>query len=139
MRVRVKDQITPGMHSKFNLSRFKAAEKSILNRMKDHWYLTSSGDRSKISASVYDYFLLKPTSFFTEQFNLDREIVCLFSPYEKFEPRTLDAVNHIADTLGNKSRLESICLILISKDDEIEEKVKKFYGNDPDKKIIIPF
>jgi len=127
------------MHSKFNLSRFKASEKTILNRMKDYWYLTSSGDRVKISASVYDYFLVKPTSFFTEQFNLDREIVCVFSPYDKFEPRTLDAVNHIAESLSNSSRLESICLILISKDDDIEEKLKRFYGNDPDKKIIIPF
>lgn len=131
--------ISAGMHLKFNLARFKAAEKSILNKMKEYWYLTSSGERIKIANSVYDYFLIKPTSFFTEQFSLDKEIVCVFSSYDKFEPRTLDAVNHITEQLSTRSRLESICVILISKDNEVEDKVKKLYGNDPDRKIIIPF
>ena len=90
--------ISAGMHQKFNMARFKAAEKTILNKMKEYWYLTSSGDSVKISSSHYDYFLIKPTSSFTEQFSLDREIICVFSAYEKFEPRTLDAVNQITES-----------------------------------------
>ena len=100
--------VNSGIHPQFALDRFKATEKTIINKLKEFWYVTSSGDSLKIKNSTYDYFLIKPTTQFTEKFNLDREIVCLFSPYENFEPRTLDVFDTIFQKMP-KSRVENLC------------------------------
>ena len=130
--------VNSGIHPQFALDRFKATEKTIINKLKEFWYVTSSGDSLKIKNSTYDYFLIKPTTQFTEKFNLDREIVCLFSPYENFEPRTLDVFDTIFQKMP-KSRVENLCAILISKNSSVEEQVKKISNSDPEQKIIIPF
>lgn len=130
--------VNAGIHPKFALQRFSASEKAIVNKLKNFWYVTSSGESLQIKNSTYDYFLIKPTTQFTEKFNLDREIVCLFSPYTNFEPRTLDVFENIFQKLP-KSRVENLCSILISKDNNVEELVKKISNSDPEQKLIIPF
>ena len=47
--------------------------------------------------SKYRYVLLQPTQDMEEMFNLGREIVCLFSEYEKLEIRTLAVFDKIAE------------------------------------------
>lgn len=131
--------MSSSIHDKFNLSRFRATEKTILRKLSNFWFLTSSGASVTIGSSRYDYFFMKPINLLKEQFNLDREILCIFSQYENFEPRTLDAIENVHQKIGNIARLENICTILISKDIEIEEKIKRYNSNDPEKKIIIPF
>lgn len=133
-----KSFVNAGIHPKFALKRFDASEKTIINKLKVFWYVTSSGESLQIKNSTYDYFLIKPTTQFTEKFNLNREIVCLFSPYTNFEPRTLDVFDDIFQKLP-KSRVENLCSILISKDNNVEELVKKLSNSDPEQKLIIPF
>ena len=62
----------------------------------------------------------------------------MFSPYENFEPRTLDVFETIFKKLP-KSRVENLCAILISKNKKVEEQVIKISNTDPEQKIIIPF
>ena len=81
----------PGMHTNFAKNRFDSKEQIILNSLKREWFLTNSGSKITLASSIYDYFLIKPTKLFSEMFNLEREIICVFSPYDRFEPRTLDA------------------------------------------------
>ncbi len=130
--------VNPGFYPKFALNRFDSTEQDILKNLSKLWYITNSGDSLRIKNSTYNYFLIKPTTQFTEKFNLDREIVCLFSPYENFEPRTLDVFETIFKKLP-KSRVENLCAILISKNKKVEEQVIKISNTDPEQKIIIPF
>ncbi len=90
---------TPGKHSQFALSRFGEEERTILSKL-TRWYLTNSGAHLQLATSEYDYFLMKPTAMFSEMFNIEREIIAVFSPYPRFEPRTLD----VFDVAQQRSR-----------------------------------
>ena len=71
-------------------------------------------------------------------FNIDREIIAVFSPYDNFEPRTLDAFDYASSKLQDL-RVENVCRLLISKDKYIEDKISNLLKSDPEQPIIIPF
>lgn len=129
---------TPGIHPNFIMERFHGEERMILDKISKEWFLTSSGCEISLASSTYEYFLIKPNPQFTEMFNLEREIISVFSPYENFEPRTLDAFTWAQDSLTDL-RIESVCKVLISKDPHIENKIDSLLKTDPEQPIIIPF
>ena len=130
--------VRPGIHPKFHLDRFAEDECTIIKNLSVDWYVTSSGNKIILAASTYDYFLIKPTTLFSEMFNIEREIICVFSPYEHFEPRTLDAFSEAEKSLSDL-RTETICKILISNDNSIEAKIDSLLKADPEQPIIVPF
>src|SRR5262249_47967912 len=127
-----------GMHRQFVVERFDADEQKIIRKLAREWYLTNSGHHIKIAASSYDYFLMKPTQAFAEMFNLDRELIVVFSPYQTFEPRTLDAFDQAEKQLSDL-RTETVCKVLISKDILVESKIDALLKTDPEQPIVIPF
>lgn len=133
-----KSDIKPGIHREFDLSRFKENERIILNNLAKFCYLSYSGTEIKIGKSSYNYILLKPIDKFAEMFNINREIICLFSAYANFEPRTLETYDKIISDLA-KFRVENICFILISKDINIDEKINNLIESEPEHPIVIPF
>lgn len=132
-----KPGITPGINPKVYLSFFPDIEKRIVHNMSKHWYITYSG-RIKIGHIRYLYLLIKPVDYFQELFNIDREIVLIFSPYENFEPRTLDAYSEVYNK-HQKLRLERICSILVSRDNDIENVLVDLLKNDQEAQIVVPF
>jgi len=138
----IQQNIRPGMHPNFELENYTDEEQKILNKLKHEWFLTRSSSKYTppivFGASVCRFFLMKPTTFFSEMFNLDREIVCVFSPYDKFEPRTLDAFDIVYRKLPDL-RAETVCRVLISKDVNVEPAVEKLLKSDPEQPIVIPF
>jgi len=80
---------------------------------------------------------LKATSEYEEAFSFSREIIGIISSYDTFEARTLDAFDGVCK-LFQKSRIEKICYLLISKDNLVTEKIK-MYLNEQEKQIIVPF
>lgn len=133
-----KNEIKPGFHREFDISRFKENERIILNNLSTFCYLSYSGSEINIGKSSYNYILLKPSDKFSEMFNINREIICLFSTYQNFEPRTLETYDKIIDDLA-KFRVENICFILISKDVNIDEKINNLIESEPEHPIVIPF
>ena len=83
-------------------------------------------------------FLIKPTDIYQQMFNLEREILVLFSPYESFEPRTLDAIDQAAKQY-QQLRLDRIVSILISMDSKIEEKIRRLLATERETQIVVPF
>ena len=128
----------PGFHKQFRLDTFPAQEQAILERLSKEWYVTNSGEEFNLGISKFRYFLMKPALIFSEMFNIDREIICVFSPYENFEPRTLDAFDYAAAKFP-KLRVENVCWVLISKDSAVEEKVASLIKVEPEQPIVIPF
>lgn len=129
----------PGVHKTFHMDRFDPREKQILQRLQNWWYLTNSGKEIVLGANArISYFLMRPVTSFAEMFNLDREIICVFSPYPNFEPRTLDAFD-FAQKRYEGLRTETVCRILISGDPKVEEKIDNLLKNDPEQPIVIPF
>lgn len=130
--------VVPGKHKSFNLENFRISEQGVLKKLAEDWYLTRSGGEFKVSNARYSYFLMKPLKEFSEMFNIDREILCIFSDYSNFEARSMDVFDHIYG-LHRGARLENVCRILISRDIDVEAKVKKISDDDPESPIIIPF
>ncbi|EHH6142617.1 hypothetical protein QOQ34_004482, partial [Escherichia coli] len=127
----------PGFHKQFLLERFNADEQKILKLLSKGWYLTNSGEELQIAQSRYNYFLMKPTPKTSEMFNIEREIVCVFSNYDYFEPRTLDFFEQVYMRLP-KMRTEMVCAVLIGRAPDTEEKVEQLLKSDPEHQIIVP-
>ncbi|MCC6972064.1 MAG: ATP-binding protein [Phycisphaerales bacterium] len=132
-----KSVTNPGYHKQFFKDRFKDDERSILDALSKAWYMTSSGERIRAAQSEYEYFLMKPTPRTSEMFNLERELICVFSDYPNFEPRSLDIFDKVVERLP-KMRAESVCQVLISRARDVEEKVDKLLKSDPEHPIVIP-
>ena len=132
-----KSVVNPGYHKQFIKSRFKDDERSILDALSRNWYLTSSGEKIHAAQSEYDYFLMKPTPRTSEMFNIERELICVFSDYANFEPRSLDIFDKVVGRIP-KMRSESVCQILISRARDVEEKVDRLLKSDPEHPIVIP-
>ncbi len=132
-------KVVPGINPRAEFSRFSDDEKKIVRRISQDWYVTNSGgDLCLGPTSFYRYLLVKPIDMFQEMFNIERELVLIFSSYENFEPRTLDAIS-AAIKKHQMLRIERICSILISKDDDIERKLKELLKNDHEAQIVVPF
>jgi len=104
-------KITPGIHPNATLENFNEEEKKIIKKLSSDWYITNSGGTIKLSVtSCYKYFLLKPTAKYQELFNIEREIIVVFSDYNDFEPRTLDAFDYVINQ-HQELRIEKVCSV----------------------------
>lgn len=138
MPEKIKGKAYPGFHNQFLLSRFGEDEQKILRKLSNEWYLTNSGKGLQLTGARYDYFLMKPTILFSEMFNIDREIICTFSNYKYFEPRAFDAFDVAQNEVFNL-RTETVCRVLISNDEDTENKIESILKTDPEQPIVIPF
>ena len=133
--------VNPGIHPQVrHLTCFSLEENKILNKLGTEWYVTRGGEiwlgPSETHSSKYRYILLKPISMYQNMFNLDREIVAIFSSYENFEPRTLDAIDHVTKKF-QQLRIEKVCSVIFSKNKQVEKKIRELL-NDEESQIIVP-
>jgi hypothetical protein len=139
MQENSKTIIRAGIHSGVELSRFTEEEQKVIKKFSGEWYVTSAGTDINLSrTSNYKYFLIKPTSQYQELFNIEREIIVIFSDYEEFLPRTLDAFDEVFNRHG-KLRIDRVCSVLVSKDSDIEIKIKRLLTEDQENQIVVPF
>lgn len=117
-------------------------EQAIAKAFAKVFYITVFDHTAPSFNSRYTYYLLKPTHFFSEKFNLNREIIMIFSDYDTFEPRSLDAIDSVHRKIALKSplRLERICSVMVSGDPNVSEKLKDLLKtNSEEMQMIIPF
>jgi len=135
------DEVTPGMHPSINLLRynFNKDEQDITNNILKKIFYITSADEITISQSTYRYCLIKPTEYFQTMFKMRREIVAVFSDYVSFEPRSLDAAAQVASSMVSKVRIDRGCQILISNDNNIENKLSDLLKDQNLNSIVIPF
>lgn len=129
-----------GIHPKASFVGFLDEEKAIIKTLSKTFYVTNGGSKIELGVtSEYRYCLIKPTDYFSEQFNLRREIVVIFSNYENFEPRTLDAISEVYRQNKQHFRIDKICSIIISKDNRVEKEIHHILKSDTEMQVIIPF
>ena len=134
-----KDVVVPGINPAFRFDAFTEDEKKIINRLKDELYLTHGGSEIPIARSAYRYCLAKPTQEFSLKFNLNREIVVVFADYVSFEPRSLEVATVVATEKHPKLRIDKGCQIIISRDDNIEQKLTEILKDNNFNSIVVPF
>ncbi|MBX5206102.1 AAA-like domain-containing protein [Rhizobium sp. NZLR1] len=130
---------TPGIHPNFAYDIYSGEEQKIIKRFSTEWFITSGIQPLTLSEkSTYRAFLGKPCDPSANMFNLEREIIAVFSNYDEFEVRTIDAFEAAAARF-NSLRTDPICRVLISRDPKIVERIKDVLKNDPELPVIIPF
>jgi hypothetical protein len=131
-------RVTQGIHPSLNISNFLESEKKIINTfLSKEWLITRSGTET-FSNNEYRYIIAKPPKVYTDLFNLVREFIIVFSPFDEFQPRTLNAIEKIQQSFKGL-RIEKICSVVISKSPKIEEEIKKLLLSDPEVQIVVPF
>jgi hypothetical protein len=129
----------PGIHPNFVFDNYSGEEAKIIRRLSSEWYVTSSTRPISVSqVSVYRAFLCKAADAMQQVFDLQLEIITLFSSYDEFETRTIDGFEQ-ASGRWDSLRTDPVCRMLISKDEKIVEKINNLLKNDPELPIIVPF
>ena len=131
---------TPGINKHCKLTNYNSDEKEIVDYLKEVFYVTHTNGGNYINVSEtsrYKYCLIKPVGKFVQQFNIEREILVIFSEFDSFEPRTLDALSYVYDRLP-LLRIDRACAVLISRDNNIAERVTSLLKSDVNMMSIIP-
>ena len=132
------NRVKPGMHPSIELKIFNVEELNIVKTLAKEWYVTRSGIISLGQKSEYKYLLIKPTEKYSELFNFELEIVACFSSYSSFEPRALDTFD-LVYSRNSDFRIEKSITILLSKDDNVIERLRDILKKDQEYQVIVPF
>jgi hypothetical protein len=131
--------VRPGIHPMVLLHTLPPEQRAIVNRLSKEWFITSSGEKIYLGqTSQYRYVLMRASDIYREMFNLQQDIIVVFSPYDTFETRTVDALDYVVQKLP-PLRVERICGVIISKDEHIEKRLEELYKNEPETLNIVPF
>lgn len=125
-----------GIYSGVNLSFFSDEEKNILNLFAKKYWKVTRAEKISLSNSIYKIVLIKPTEYISHGFNLKREVVVVFSSYETFQPRSIEAIDY---KNVQSLRVEEICCIIISKDNDIENQITQLIKTNLEARVIVPF
>ncbi|WP_290534885.1 AAA-like domain-containing protein [Alistipes sp.] len=127
----------PGVKAGVSLAGFDDEERKIVDLISSkYWYITRCQNVRIAKNYSYKTILAKPVDYISQCFNINREVVIIFSPYETFQPRTLDVLDQM--DIQNL-RVEEICSIVISKDTNVERTVTSLLKVNKESRIIIPF
>ncbi|MEE4372671.1 ATP-binding protein [Pseudomonas alliivorans] len=132
------NKVYSGLNPKAKLTSFPSDEASIVSNLAKEFYVTTGSKTLIIRNSKYRYFFLKFPDDKASSFGAKDEIIVLLSPFENFEPRTLDAIEEIQD-LNPGYRLDKICAFVISKDEEFLTILNRTIKTHKESRLIIPF
>ena len=134
-----KNEVRPGKNPNLVTDHFTHEEKNIIKKLSEYFYITNGGRDVNHYNAKYRYCLVKLPSDKNNLFGIDFEILLVFSPYEKFEPRTLDIIEKIEkDYVNSAFRLDKICTIIVSKCNSFENALSKVLKG-KESRVIIPF
>lgn len=134
------NQVYAGINPMVKLFSFQEEERQIIKTLAKTFYVTNGGEEIRLGAtSKYRYCLIKPTDLFGEKFNLRREMVVIFSDYRKFEPRTFDAIAEVFNRNKQEFRIDKVCSVIISRDNNVCEEVSQILKSDVEMQVVVPF
>ncbi|MBS4022542.1 MAG: AAA family ATPase [Dethiobacter sp.] len=129
-------EIKPGIHSNLSFSVIDEEEGAIIKLFSKLWLVTFFR-KTTFKNSNYTVAFGKPSSELKKIFHFEREVLILFNPYLKYDTRCLDFVDKIMSDFHN--RLDKLCIIIVSKDLQINSQIQRMALQEPESRIIIPF
>ena len=128
---------TPGFHPTTNFRMYPDELKKCIRAIGKHFYVTRSFDKETVGNSQYWGLLARPASEFSVHLNTDRELLCVFSNYNNFEIRTLEAFDLFYSQLEQK-RIDRSIRFLVSGDAGTENIIQQYLHQNPEYPIIVP-
>lgn len=96
-------------------------------------------DEKRVNNTTIFAFLLKPESYLSEAFGIDREIILAYSSYETLQPRSIQAVNMLFNIFPFKNRVDTLNCFVISRDPTIMEYAGITNFSENQSRSIVPF
>ena len=113
-------------------------EEEILRPFLNGFDVTWAQRRRAYNAALSVYFL-KPEPFMEDSYGFSREVLMVYSPFGRMEPRAIQAAESFLVTLPAFGRVESLNYFLISDDSSIQEWTHSYTSQNPEARIIVPF
>jgi len=85
----------------------------------------------------YCYAFLKPTPELKEKYRLQNEVLVIINRHGNFDARSFDYVDKLLFEFQN--RLDKLCVLFVSQDRNLKEKIRNHTQQNPESRIIIPF
>lgn len=111
-------------------------EVQIIKKFSNFFFISFS-KTAVFKNTNYHFTFLKTGGETKRKFNLSNELLLLFSQHGTFDTRSLDFVDKTLFEYNN--RIDKICVILVSRDKDIERIIKKLNADNKESKIIVPF
>lgn len=102
------------------------------------FYVTWGRKRREYNTELYIYFL-SPEAHFKESYGIENEILLVYAPYTRMEPRTIQAVEQIMSTSPAKGRVETLSYFLITDCVEMDEWLDGYLSSRQESRVIVPF
>jgi hypothetical protein len=129
-------EVRPGVVPAIDLNRIQPPERELLETLSKVWLITWVKFQN-FKGSNYLYVFAKPTSQLRDMFHLGREVLVLFELQDKHSARALDFVDRLMIEFSN--RLDRLCMVLVSRDEDIQDEIKRFTNETPESRVVIPF
>lgn len=133
-----KPTVYPGINPKALVKNLPKEEQTIARVLATDFYITGGFNNIYMGNSEYRYFFLRFPDDKANTYGVRDEIIVLLSPFENFEPRTLDAIEKIQDA-NPGFRLDKISAFVISKDGDFIEKLNRTIKTQKECRLITPF
>ena len=126
----------PGVLQSLTFQGINQTEEMLLRKLGLVWYVTFA--KRYIYRNVdYTFAFAKPTDELVRDFHLGREVLVVLAGSSQFQSRTLDFVDQIL--LEYPNRLDKLCVLIVSSDFEIKNKINNIIKQDKSSRILIPY
>ena len=88
----------------------------------------------KYNTEVFVFFL-SPEDHYKESYGFENEILLVYAPYVRMEPRTLQAVEQVLSSSPAKGRVETLSYFLISDSEDIVEWLNSYVSSRQESRI----
>lgn len=115
-----------------------ASEADILKPFLSGFDITWATSKRAYNSFSSVYFL-RPEKFIQEAFGFDFEIMLVYSPYPKMEPRSIQSAEQFLLDSPAKGRVDSVNFFLVSDDENVNEWTKNYLASRQESRIIVTF
>lgn len=119
----------------FHLKSFPEEEKVLqpfLSGFDVTWGRRRQGHNTELSV-----YFLRPEPFMAEMFGFAQELMLVYSPYPRLEPRALQASEQFLEDDPARGRVEKLTLILVSEAPNPEEWIKTYLASNQESRVVV--
>ena len=113
-------------------------EEEIVRPFLNNFDITWGGRWHNFNTNLSLYFL-KPASNIEEAYGFSREILLVYAPYKKLEPRTFQAAESFLVQRDFFGRIDNLNYFLISDYEKVDDWIKTYLSQNPESRTIVAF
>jgi hypothetical protein len=113
-------------------------EEHFLTPFLSSFFVTWARARKEYN-TIVKVFFLSPEEHLKESYGFENEIMLVYAPYGRMEPRTLQAIEQIFSQSPAKGRVETLNYFLISDATDVREWLDSYTSSRQESRIIVSF